>query len=216
MSENFPQSLLDTITATPLVAGFSVEDPATAVPIAKALLAGGIKVIELTMRTPTALDGIRAIVQHVPDIIIGVGTILTPQQVIDVQTAGAAFGVSPGLNPDVVNKAKEVAFPFAPGVLTPSELEKSIGLGCRFVKVFPAEAAGGVTYLKSIYAPYRHLGISFFPLGGIHKDNLKDYLHCDGVRAAGGSWLVQAKDVQEERYDRITERCKAALSNLKL
>lgn len=212
MTDVFSPTLLKKISATPLVAGFSVDTAETAVPIARALLAGGIKVIELTLRTDAALDSVRAIAQHVPEIILGVGTILTPKQLHEVQEAGAAFGVSPGLNPEVVKTAKILNFSFAPGIMTASELEQAFGLGCKFFKVFPVEPIGGLSYLKSIYAPYKHLGISFFPLGGLNQNNLKSYLEFDGVSAAGGSWLVQNDDVKSQRYDRITERCKAALT----
>jgi 2-dehydro-3-deoxyphosphogluconate aldolase/(4S)-4-hydroxy-2-oxoglutarate aldolase len=210
----FDPKLLETISQTPLVAGFSVEDPLTAVPIARALLKGGIRVIELTLRTDAALEAIKLISDEVPEIILGVGTILSPEQLVDVQNAGATFGVAPGLHPAVVQAAKEQQFSFAPGVLTPSEIEQALGLGCRFLKIFPAETAGGLPYLKSIYAPYQHLGLSFFPLGGINENNLHSYVQFPAVKAAGGSWLVKSEDVKNGRYDLITERCQTALSKI--
>jgi 2-dehydro-3-deoxyphosphogluconate aldolase/(4S)-4-hydroxy-2-oxoglutarate aldolase len=213
MSFLFPNDLLSDISASPLVAGFSVDDPKHAIPIARALLEGGVRVAELTLRTDAALESIELIAKHVPEIIMGVGTILSPGQIRSVQNAGAHFGVSPGLNPEVVLAAQEAEFPFAPGILTPSELEKAIQLNCRFVKLFPAESSGGIPYLKSIYAPYKHLGISFFPLGGIHQDNLKSYLDEESVTACGGSWLVKKIDLEHQNYDAISERCKIAVES---
>ena len=214
MKPLFPSNLLDTISQTPLVAGFSVDHPEQAVPIARALLKAGIQVIELTMRTPAALAAIEIIAHEVPEIILGVGTILSPEQLIQVQHAGAHFGVSPGLNPEVLKCAREQDFPFAPGIITPSELELAINHGCTFVKVFPAEPAGGVNYLKSIYAPYQHLSVSFFPLGGINQNNLKSYVDLPCVSTCGGSWLVQKSDLENQDYEAITQRGKEALATL--
>ena len=141
-----------------------------------------------------------------PDMLLGVGTILTPDQARQVKVNGADFGVSPGLNRNVIEAAQQAGLPFAPGIATPSELEAAIECGCRFVKFFPAEAAGGIPYLKSISAPYAHLGVKFFPLGGLNANNMVNYLLEKNVPAIGGSWIVKPDLVAQKAWDQITAR----------
>ncbi|GAA4455696.1 bifunctional 4-hydroxy-2-oxoglutarate aldolase/2-dehydro-3-deoxy-phosphogluconate aldolase [Novipirellula rosea] len=206
MTQIFPTEILQRLKETRVVAGFSVEKAEHAVPLAQALLAGGIDAIELTLRTPAGLAAVKAIVSGVPGMLVGVGTILTPQTVREVKMAGADFGVAPGTNPRVVRAAVEAGLPFAPGIATPSEIEAAIELGCRFVKFFPAAATGGVPYLRSMSAPYKHLGIQYFPLGGLNADNMTDYLNEPNVLAIGGSWIVQQTLVENHDWDGITAR----------
>ena len=191
------------------MAGFSVDDPNQAQPIAEALLDGGLNVIELTLRTDAAFDALKSIIEKVPEIIAGVGTILTPRQVRRVKEMGGAFGVSPGLNPAVVEECTRVDLPFAPGIVTPSELETAVSLGCRFVKFFPAEPAGGISYLRSLAAPYSHLGIQYFPLGGINDTNMVDYLREPNVPTVGGSWIVDKDLVANNDWQAIKARAAA-------
>ena len=181
----------------------------------RALLAGGIDAIELTLRTPAGMEALKAICAEVPEMLVGVGTILTPETVRDVKNAGADFGVAPGMNPRVIRAAAEVGLPFGPGIATPSELEAAIELGCRFVKFFPAEASGGVAYLKSMSAPYKHLGIRYFPLGGLNAGNMKDYLKEPDVPTIGGSWIVKKALVDAGDWAGITARAAAVVSQLK-
>ncbi len=202
----FTKELLSQLSNSKVVAGFSIEKVEDAIPIAKALLAGGIEVIELTLRTNSALDAVKCIAESVPEIVLGVGTILTPEQAIQIKQAGADFGVSPGMNPDVIKTAQKMDFPFAPGIATPSELEAAIALGCRFVKFFPAEANGGVKYLKSMSTPYKHLGIKYFPLGGLNVENMNSYLDYDDVIAIGGSWIVDSTLVEAKDWIGLTNR----------
>ena len=202
----FPNELLIQLRNSRVVAGFSIENVEDAIPIAKALLAGGIDVIELTLRTDCALAAVKRIAEVVPEISLGVGTILTPEQVVQVKEAGAHFGVSPGMNPNVIRKAEEIGLPFAPGIATPSELEAAIALGCRFVKFFPAEASGGRNYLKSISAPYKHLGVQYFPLGGLNAENMNHYLDLDDVIAIGGSWIVDSSFVIAKDWSGLAKR----------
>jgi 2-dehydro-3-deoxyphosphogluconate aldolase/(4S)-4-hydroxy-2-oxoglutarate aldolase len=202
----FPQSILQRLEKSGVVAGFSVDHVEHAVPLARALLAGGIDAIELTFRTHAALDALRAICQEVPEMLIGVGTILTPEQVVQVKDAGADFAVAPGMNPRVIHAANQAGLPFAPGICTPSDLEAAIELGCRFVKFFPAEACGGINYLKSMAAPYKHLGIKYFPLGGLNAENMVDYLKEEFVPNIGGSWIVKQEMVLNEDWEGITAR----------
>ena len=135
----------------------------------------------------------------------GIGTILSPEQVEDIVEAKAAFGVAPGLNPDVVLKAQELGLPFAPGVATPSELEKAVSLGCKEIKFFPAELMGGLKYLKSFAAPYKHLGLRYIPLGGLNAQNMSDYLKEPLVLALGGSWIAKKELIQQKDFKSITD-----------
>ena len=215
MMSAFPEELLSHLEKRGVVAGFSVEKIEHAVPLAKALLAGGIDVIELTLRTPIGLDAVKLIANEVPEMVVGVGTILTPETAVAVKKAGAHFGVAPGMNPRVVKAAREAGLPFAPGIFTPSDLEAAIELGCRFVKFFPAEAAGGVTYLKSMAAPYNHLGIRYFPLGGVNSENMLDYLAEDNVPTVGGTWIVAKNLVQNEDWAGITAAAQKVVNTLK-
>ncbi len=202
----FDETILQRLAATRVVAGFSVDNVEHAVPVARALLAGGIDAMELTLRTPAAMDAVRAVCAEVPEMLAGVGTILTPEQAFEVKEAGADFGVAPGLNARVVRAAKESGLSFAPGISTPSELEAAIELGCRLVKYFPAEASGGIPYLRSMSAPYKHLGVRFFPLGGVNSDNMLKYLDESNVPAVGGSWIVKRDLLLCEDWGAITAR----------
>jgi 2-dehydro-3-deoxyphosphogluconate aldolase/(4S)-4-hydroxy-2-oxoglutarate aldolase len=147
--------------------------------------------------------------------LVGVGTILTPETVAEVAVAGADFGVSPGMNRRVVAAAQQAGLPFAPGIATPSDLEAAIELGCRFVKFFPAETTGGIKYLRSISAPYKHLGIEYFPLGGVNAENMLAYLREPNVPAVGGSWIVKKDLVGSEDWDGITARAAEVVEILK-
>ena len=201
-----PETLMNRIDDAQVVAGFSIENVEHAVPLCRALLEGGISVIELTLRTEAGLAAVKEISSNVPEILLGVGTILTPEQARAVQAAGAHFGVAPGLNADVIREAEKVGFPFAPGIATPSELETALSLGCRWVKLFPAESLGGLGYLKAMAAPYAHLGVKYFPLGGINADNMQDYLARPDVPAVGGSWIVKPDLVREGKWSEISAR----------
>jgi 2-dehydro-3-deoxyphosphogluconate aldolase/(4S)-4-hydroxy-2-oxoglutarate aldolase len=211
----FPNEMLERVCGARLVAGFSVDRLDDAVPIANALLEGGIECIELTLRTPVAVKAIQEIASNVPQICLGIGTILSPEQVRMVADAGADFGVAPGTNPSVIREARSAGFPFAPGICTPTDLEAAIGHDCRFVKFFPAEASGGLPYLQSMAAPYRHLGISYFPLGGINARNMVDYLKTDIVGAVGGSWIVQREHVRNKDWSGIATAARKVTSVLK-
>ena len=205
----FPEALVQRLRKSGVVAGFSVEKAEQAVPLCRALLAGGIDAIELMLRSVAGIDGVRAVCANLPEMLVGVGTILTPEQAREVKAAGAAFGVAPGTNPHVMRAAQEAGLPFAPGICTPSDLEAAIELGCRFVKFFPAEAAGGVAYLRNMSAPYAHLGIRYFPLGGLNAENMISYLKEENVLAIGGSWIVKRDLVLNENWNEITARAAA-------
>ncbi|MEM9418083.1 MAG: bifunctional 4-hydroxy-2-oxoglutarate aldolase/2-dehydro-3-deoxy-phosphogluconate aldolase [Planctomycetota bacterium] len=210
----FPQATAQSLRATRLVAGFSTETPEDAVATAKAILAGGIDALEVTLRTADAVAGIRAIAEELPDVLLGVGTILTPEQVHQVKDAGAHFGVSPGLSMDVIKAAAECGLPYAPGIATPSELTQAVNAGCRLVKLFPAANLGGVPYLKSIAAPFASLGVEYFPFGGVNRDNMQDYLAQPEVIAVGGTWLAPKAMIQNQQWDQITDVVKESLAAL--
>ncbi len=203
---SFPPEILRRLEKSGVVAGFSVDKAEHGAPLARALLAGGIDAIELMLRTPPGMAALKAICDQVPEMLVGAGTILTSEMVREVKAAGAHFGVSPGLNTGVVKAAAAAGLPFAPGICTPSDLEAAIELGCRFVKFFPAEPVGGVAYLRAMGAPYQHLGIKYFPLGGVNAGNMTAYLREPNVPAVGGSWIVQAKLVANEDWAGITTR----------
>jgi len=137
---------------------------------------------------------------------LGVGTILTPEQAAEVKAGGADFGVSPSGNPRVVTEASNIGLPFAPGIATPTELESAIEPGCRFVKFFPAEGLGGLAYVRGMSASYKHLGIQYFPLGGLNADSIMNYLSEPNVAAIGGSWSVQPGLVENKNWDSIVAR----------
>lgn len=206
--------MLQTIEGSGVVAVLIIEDAEHAVPLAQALLAGGVRAMELTLRTDSAVDGLKRIRADVPDMLAGIGTVLHPDQVDEVVAAGAQFAVSPGLNPDVVIRAKELDLPFAPGVMTPTDIEQAIELGCRELKFFPAVPGGGLPMLSSLRAPYAHLGIRFLPLGGINADNMTEWLKNDGVFAVGGSWLAPKDAIANGDWDRIQSIARTAADSV--
>lgn len=210
----FPVELAASVRKARIVAVVVIDSADDAVPLADALVAGGISAIELTLRTVGALDALKRIKAERPSIVAGVGTVLTPEQVGQVAEAGAAFAVAPGLNPEVVKAAKSAGLPFAPGITTPSDIEAALALGCRLLKFFPAEPSGGIPYLKSIAAPYAHLGVEYIPLGGLTGDNFASWLALDNVPAVGGSWIAPRNDIRQHDWDAITARAKAAFETL--
>ena len=204
------EALIEKLKKAPLVAVLVIDDADDALPLGRALLKGGVRAMELTLRTPIALDALERIVAELPEMLAGVGTILTPEQAVEAKRRGAAFGVAPGMNPRVIRAAMEAGLPFAPGIATPSDLEAALELGCTVMKIFPAEPLGGVKYLKAIHAPYAHRGISFIPLGGLSADNLQSYLECPQVLAIGGSWIATRELIQKKNWDAITKNAEEA------
>jgi len=211
MNEIFPAALVERIARARNVAVAVVEDPDRAVPLARALLAGGVSAIELAFRTPRAAEALRRIAAEVPDVLVGAGTVLTPAQAREAKDAGAAFAVAPGFNPDVARAAADLGLPFAPGVMTPSEIEGAYALGCtRLLKFFPASVAGGLAGLRTLAAPYRHLGIRFLPLGGLTAANTAEWLSDPLVAACGGSWIAPARLIAAGDWNAIAENAREA------
>lgn len=204
----------DTLFAQgPVVPVIVIKDLADAVPMAKALLAGGIKVLEVTLRTPVALDAIRLLAQEVPDAIVGAGTVTTAAQLQQVVDAGAKFAISPGLTRELLQAGKDAAIPLIPGIASISELMEGTGLGYTHFKFFPAEAAGGVKTLKSIHGPFAD--IRFCPTGGINESNFRDYLALPNVKCVGGSWIVPDDAVAAKDWAKITQLCQTAVAQAK-
>jgi 2-dehydro-3-deoxyphosphogluconate aldolase/(4S)-4-hydroxy-2-oxoglutarate aldolase len=203
---------MDIILQKRLVPVAVIDNADDAVPLANALIAAGLPIIEVTFRTPAAESSIRKIASALPQVLIGAGTLLDIDQVIRAKSAGAHFGVAPGFNETVVSKAIEVGLPFIPGVATPSEVERALMLGCRLQKFFPADVAGGPKMLKALNGPYGHTGLKFIPLGGINATNMNEYLSLPNVAAVGGSWIVERKLIVNKNWSAITDLTRAALS----
>jgi 2-dehydro-3-deoxyphosphogluconate aldolase/(4S)-4-hydroxy-2-oxoglutarate aldolase len=206
----FDQALADKVSAAGVVAVLIVDDANDAVPLARALLAGGVEVMELTLRTPAALDALRAIRRDVPEMIAGIGTILTVDQLHAAREAGAAFGVSPGCNPRLLSAARDAGFSFGPGIATPTDIEIALEHGCRLLKFFPAEQLGGLAYLRALAAPYAHLGLRYIPLGGITTKNAGDYLKDPLIAAIGGSWIAPRDLIKMNDWDKISANASEA------
>ena len=202
----------DVLNAGPVMPVMVIKNLEDAVPLAKALVAGGIKVLEITLRTPIALEAIRLISQEVKEAIVGVGTITTPEQLKAAEAAGAVFAISPGLTPALLKAAKEGNIALIPGISTLSELMVGMEAGLDHFKFFPAEAAGGIPMLKSIAGPIPQ--VTFCPTGGISPENYNAYLSLNNVACVGGSWLVPEDAVKEKNWAKVTELAKLAIANV--
>jgi 2-dehydro-3-deoxyphosphogluconate aldolase/(4S)-4-hydroxy-2-oxoglutarate aldolase len=206
--------MFDLIARHGVVPVIALDDAAAALSLADALIEGGLPLAEITFRTPAARDTIAAIARHRPAMIVGAGTILSEDQLDAATDAGARFALSPGLDPAVLAQAARRGLPFAPGIMTPSDLQAAMRHGCRLVKFFPATAAGGPAMLRAIAAPYAHTGIGFNPTGGITADTLGDWLALPEVRAVGGTWIATRADIAAGRWDRITANARAAVDRV--
>ena len=199
----FNRELAAQINQCGVIAVLVIDDAEDAVPLAKTLLDNGVSAMELTLRTPAALAALRKIRKEVPQMIAGAGTVLTPAQVDEVYEAGAAFAVAPGLNRRVIERARQLGLSFAPGIMTPSDIEAGLELGCRMLKFFPAETTGGLKHLKAMAAPYQHLKLSFIPLGGITAENMQSYVEYPLTGAIGGSWIAKREAIAAKNWDLI-------------
>ncbi|MFI3291093.1 MAG: bifunctional 4-hydroxy-2-oxoglutarate aldolase/2-dehydro-3-deoxy-phosphogluconate aldolase [Opitutales bacterium] len=203
------------IKAHKLIAVLTIEDENTAVPIAKALCEGGVKAIELTLRTATALESIRRIIAEVPEMTVSAGTVLEPKQVKQVIDAGAHFAVAPGCSRRVLEAAKEAGLAFAPGIMTPSDIEKALEYDCKILKFFPAGTTGGIKHLEAMSAPYNHLGVKYIPLGGVNVTNFASFVANPLIAAVGGSWLATPAQVKACDCEAIKAQALEASSILK-
>ncbi|MDQ0403484.1 bifunctional 4-hydroxy-2-oxoglutarate aldolase/2-dehydro-3-deoxy-phosphogluconate aldolase [Streptomyces sp. NPDC000349] len=198
-------SVLDLAPVVPVVV---VDNLADAVPLARALVAGGLPAIEVTLRTPVAVDAIRAIADEVPGAVVGAGTVITPDQVGEVVAAGARFLVSPGWTDVLLDAMRASGVPFLPGVSTTSEVVALLERGVREMKFFPAEAAGGTAYLKALAAPLPQA--RFCPTGGIGPGSAPEYLALPNVGCVGGSWMLPKDAVADRDWGRVEALARAA------
>ncbi|WP_372795789.1 bifunctional 4-hydroxy-2-oxoglutarate aldolase/2-dehydro-3-deoxy-phosphogluconate aldolase, partial [Pontiella sp.] len=206
------KKMLNELLKRPVIPVIVIDDAQDAVPLAEALLAGGMDVIEVTCRTAAAPEALARIKNAFPDMLLGAGTVVTPDQAKMCIDTGVSFGLAPGLNPDTVEFFQENDTLFIPGVMTPSEIEAGLAMGCKMLKFFPAGAAGGVNMLKNLAAPYAPLGVRFCPTGGLNLDNMNDYLSLPVVSAIGGSWLATKQQIADKQWDLITAQVKEALA----
>ncbi len=183
-------NIVETLKSAGIIPVIVIEKEEQAVPLAKALVKGGLPVLEVTFRTKAAAGAIAAIKREVPEAIVGAGTILTVEQLRAAKEAGAVFGVAPGFDPVIMAAAKAEQIPFCPGIATASELSQALTAGAPMVKFFPAEAAGGVKMIKNLLGAFRFTGVKFMPTGGVNLSNVGDYLAVPEIVACGGTWIV--------------------------
>jgi 2-dehydro-3-deoxyphosphogluconate aldolase/(4S)-4-hydroxy-2-oxoglutarate aldolase len=191
----------------------TIEKVEHAVPLAKALAAGGVRTLEVTLRTDAAVAAAKAIIAEVPDAIVGIGTILNPDDVARARALGAKFGISPGLTPELLKAAAASDLPFAPGIATASELMQALAAGFDVVKFFPAEQSGGIKTLRALAGPFPN--VRFCPTGGIGEANAATWLAEPNVLCVGGSWLCPAADIRNGNWAGITAMCDSAMKSLK-
>src|SRR5450830_3822 len=204
----YSNQLLDIMRASPVIPVIAIDDIEHAVPLAKALVAGGIRVLEVTLRTVHGLPAIRAIAEQVPGAIVGVGTLTQADEFVAARDAGAVFGVSPGLTAALIAAAKSSGLPLLPGVMTPSEVMAAREAGFRQLKLFPAMPAGGVGMLNAIAGPLAD--VTFCPTGGISQETAAQFLACKNVACVGGSWLTPKNAIEIGDWAKITALATAA------
>jgi 2-dehydro-3-deoxyphosphogluconate aldolase/(4S)-4-hydroxy-2-oxoglutarate aldolase len=188
---------------------FSAADQA--LPVAEALLKGGLHVMEVTFRTGVAAEAISIVRKNFPEMYVGAGTLVSIPQLKQAVDAGAQFGLAPGLNPAICKNAISNNFPFVPGVMTPSDIELASEMGFKILKLFPAAIFDSVRFLKALQEPYQQLGTRFIPMGGVTINNMNEYLQLKNVIAVGGSWLASIELITAKQFDIIIERTKEAL-----
>ena len=205
-----PDPLAERLARSGVVAVVTVENPEDAGPIARALLTGGVGAIELTFRTARAAEAIRRIRAEVPEILVGAGTLLNRAHVEAAIEVGALFGVAPGCNPSTIAAARECGLPFAPGVMTPTDMEIALEHGCRVLKYFPATNLAAPSALETMAAPFAHLGLRFIPLGGINLASLPQWLASPSVLGVGGSWLAPRDVIQRKDWAALQRNAEQA------
>lgn len=210
MSESPAGDIASLLALSPVIPVITLHDPEQAAPLAEALFAGGLRVLEITLRTPAGLASIERMRRAVPDAIVGVGTLTEPEQFKLADSAGAQFGVSPGLTPLLAEAARGVAWPLLPGVMTPSEVIAARSWGYAGCKLFPAQQAGGIGMLKALHAVFPD--VLFCPTGGITRQSAPDFLALPNVRCVGGSWLVPDEALRANDWNRIEELARDAAS----
>lgn len=205
-------SVLSRVMAAKIVAVATVETPAQGAAVARALVRGGVTVLELALRTPLSLDAISVARRAEPTLLLGAGTVLTNAQADAARANGADFALAPGLDEATVRHCQRVELPFIPGVSSPSEIQAALRCGCHFLKWFPAEFLGGVEGLRAAAAPFQACNLKFIPLGGIGLETMRGYLNEPLVAAVGGSWIVPSQAVREENWELITLKAAEAVA----
>ena len=205
-------AVIQTLSRIGIVPVIAIDDASKAVPLAKALAAGGLNAAEITFRTPAGEEALRQIAREMPEMLVGAGTVLTREQVDRAADAGARFLVSPGFHSEVTEYALSKGLLMLPGTATPGEMEQAMALGLDIVKFFPAEQNGGVAKLKALAGPYPNL--RWMPTGGINVKNMMDYLSFDRVPFCGGTWMVKKELIQQERWEEITAICREAVKTM--
>lgn len=205
MSQLTPREILSAGSVIPVMA---IDDLASCVDLAHALVAGGIPTLEITLRTDVGLEAIRRIAKEVPNAIVGAGTVTNPEQLKAVEDAGAVFAISPGLHETLAKASHQSGIPLIPGVATPGEVQLALEHGIDTLKLFPAEVVGGQAMLKALHGPYPH--VRFCPTGGISLQTAPEYLALPNVLCVGGSWLTPKETVAKRDWDTITRLAKEA------
>ncbi|MDP9041608.1 MAG: bifunctional 4-hydroxy-2-oxoglutarate aldolase/2-dehydro-3-deoxy-phosphogluconate aldolase [Bacteroidota bacterium] len=203
--------LLNTALQQKILPAVTFLSAGEALPVAEAILKGGLYVMEITFRTSAAGEAINLIRKNLPEMYVGAGTLLSEIQINQAVEAGAQFGLAPGFNPSVCNNAIKNNLPFIPGVMTPSEIERAAEMGFDILKLFPAAQLDGIGFLKALSEPYLQLQTKFIPMGGVSVHNMNEYLQQKNVIAVGGSWLAKGDFISEKKFDKITELVREAL-----
>ncbi len=201
------QNIVETLAKYRVVPVIVLEDVAAALPLADALLEGGLPLAEITFRTQAAAEVIRLLSEKRPELCVGAGTILHEDDLRKAVDSGTSFGVAPGFNPETLELAEEMRWPFFPGVCTPSEIESALAFGVNVLKYFPAGVLGGVAMLKALSAAYAHTGVRFIPTGGVSESNLAEYLALPTVLACGGTWIATKEDIAADNWSAVRDRC---------
>lgn len=209
MTDSRDPAVVQLLTAARIIPVLTIERVEDAIPLARALVAGGVRTLEITLRTEAAVVAAEAIIADVPDAVVGIGTILTPNDLAQAISLGARFGVSPGATPELLDAVARSELPFLPGVATASELMQAQARGFNTLKFFPAEQAGGIAMLRALAGPFPQT--RFCPTGGIGAANAAAWLAEPNVLAVGGSWLCPAADVRAGNWSAITARCAEAM-----
>jgi len=207
------ERLADLVKSATVIPVLTIERLEHAVPLARALVAGGVRMLEVTLRTPVAIEAAKAMISVVPEAIVGIGTILSPDDLKRTESLGAKFGISPGATPELLKAAAASSLPFAPGIATASELMQALAHGFDLVKFFPAEQSGGIKALRALAGPFPHVRVC--PTGGIGESNAAAWLAEPNVLAVGGSWLCPAAEIRSGNWAGISAMCAKAMKALK-
>jgi 2-dehydro-3-deoxyphosphogluconate aldolase/(4S)-4-hydroxy-2-oxoglutarate aldolase len=203
--------LLKRVLQQKILPAVSITDVEQALPVAEAILRGGLNVMEVPFRTMVAPEAISTIRKNFPEMYVGAGTLLSPEQLSQAIASGAQFGLAPGFNPLVCRNALDNDFPFIPGVMSPSEIELAAEMNFKILKLFPAAQLDGIRFLKAVLETYGHLQLQFIPMGGVSLTNISDYLNLKNVIAVGGSWLTPKEIITAGLFEKITSEVKQAL-----